>query len=179
MISCSPKGHFVSGWRNKPEGSLTRDHENLRRRQMLRILKPILRLVALGILPGHGKGSASSFGLSPCARHEMPLRATRNHTKAPHVTVAAHCQSAFLSLNRAWEGNEQPTFRVFSCSVTTLFVSDDAAKPEGLLRRDGMGRVEDSRPNGVELRQIAVRRLVASAAFVVARQRSTFARQRK
>ena len=51
------------------------------------------------------------------------------------------------------------------------FVSDDAAKPEGLLRRDGMGRVEDSRPIGVELRQIAVRRLVASAAFVVARQR--------
>ena len=52
-----------------------------------------------------------------------------------------------------------------------FFVSDDAAKPEGLLRRDGMGRVEDSRPIGVELKQIAVRRLVASAAFVVARQR--------
>ena len=50
-------------------------------------------------------------------------------------------------------------------------MSDDATRPEGLLRRDGMGRVEDSRPIGVELKQIAVRRLVASAAFVVARKR--------
>ena len=54
-------------------------------------------------------------------------------------------------------------------------MSDDATRPEGLLRRDGMGRVEDSRPIGVELKQIAVRRLVASAVFVVARQRKTSA----
>ena len=55
-------------------------------------------------------------------------------------------------------------------------MSDDATKPEGVLRRDGMGRVEGSRPNGVEPKLIATRRLVASAAFVVARQRKTLAR---
>ena len=61
-----------------PALALTRDHANLRRRRMLRILKPSLRLVARVILPGHGEGPASSFGSSPCARHESGPAADTN-----------------------------------------------------------------------------------------------------
>ena len=74
-------------------------------RQMLRIMKPCLRQVASGILPGNGEGSASSFGLSPYVRHESgPFGPTRKTTK---------------------------NFVTFSVARRRPFVSGDAAGPKG------------------------------------------------
>ena len=72
---------------------------------------------------------------------KRPQGPTRNFTTAPHVTVATHCQSAHLSLNRAWERKRAGNF---SC----LFVWR-----EGAL----------SCPGGARRGEAAWRRLIAGA----------------
>ena len=167
--------------------ALTRDHENGMAQQSLTrfecadspfglmpygIAKANLRIRPSGLLRHPDTKSAFALHeITQTLRTYLDRPCCRSSTTLKPKALSLISLSASLSLNRTREGNEQPTFRIFSCSAKALFVSDDATRPEGLLRRDGMGRVEDSRPIGVELKQIAVRRLVASAVFVVARQR--------
>ena len=103
--------------------ALARDHENGVSQQSLTRFE--CADSPFGLMP-YGIANANlrilPSGCCATPTRNAPSGYTKLHERFARDSSYSLPISEF-TLDRKWKGNEQPTFRVFSCSVTTLFVS--------------------------------------------------------